>query len=94
MRKSEGKGPHGRSERRWEDNIKLDIQEVGCGGRDWMELAQDRDRWQALLNAVMNLRVPLYIYTYTYTYLTPAANRNTIFRRPARRLVTLPTELP
>ena len=42
---------------RWEDNIKMDLQEVGGGG-DWMELAQDRDRWRALLNAVMNLRVP------------------------------------
>jgi hypothetical protein len=42
---------------RWEDNIKMDLQEVGCGGMDWIELAQDGDRWQALVNAVMNLRV-------------------------------------
>ena len=56
--KPEGKRPLGRSRRRWEDNIKLDLQEVGgiCG--DWMELAQDRDRWRALLNTVWNLRVP------------------------------------
>ena len=47
-----------RPRRRWEDNIKMDLQEVGCGGMDWIELAQDRNRWQALVNAVMNLRVP------------------------------------
>ena len=58
VRKSEGKEPHGRPERRWEDNIKMDIREVGCGGMDWMELAQARDRWRALVNAIMNLRVP------------------------------------
>ena len=45
------------SRRRWEDNIKMDLQEVGCGAVDWMELAQDRDSWRALVNAVMNLRV-------------------------------------
>ena len=56
--KSEGKGPLGRHKRRWEDNIKMDLQEVGCGGMDWIELAQDRDRWRALVYVVMNLRVP------------------------------------
>ena len=43
---------------RWEDNIKMDLDEVGCGGMDWIELAQDRDRWRAIVNAVMNLWVP------------------------------------
>ena len=56
--KPEGKRPLGRPRRRWEDNIKMDFQEVRCGGMDWIELAQDRERWQALVNAVMNLRVP------------------------------------
>ena len=50
-----GKRQLGRPRHRWEDNIKMDLQEVGCGGMDWIKLAQDRDRWQALVNAVMNL---------------------------------------
>ena len=56
--KPEGKRSLGRRRRRWEDNIKMDLQEVGGGRGDWMELAQDRDRWRALVSAVMNLRVP------------------------------------
>ena len=56
--KPEGKRPLGRPRRRWEDNIKMDLQEVECGGMDWIELSQDKDRWRALLNAVMNLPVP------------------------------------
>ena len=54
----EGKRPLGRPRHRWEYNIKMDLREVGIGGGDWMELAQDRDRWWALVNTVMNLRVP------------------------------------
>jgi hypothetical protein len=56
--KAEGKRPHGRPRRRWEDNIKIDLQEVGCWGMDWIELDRDRNRWRALLSAVMNVRVP------------------------------------
>jgi len=50
VRKPEVKSPLGRPSRRWEDNIKMDLQEVGCGGVDWIELAEDRDRWRALVN--------------------------------------------
>jgi hypothetical protein len=56
--KPEVKRSLGKPRHRWEDNIKMDLQEVGCGGMDWIKLAQDRDRWQALLNAVINLRFP------------------------------------
>jgi len=55
--KPEGKRPLGRTRLRWEDNIKMDFQKVRCGGTDWIELAQDRDRWRALMNAVVNLRL-------------------------------------
>ena len=56
--KPEGKIPLGRRRRRWEDNIKMDLQEVGCGGMNWIDLAQDRDRWRTPVNGVMKLRVP------------------------------------
>jgi hypothetical protein len=58
MGKPEGKRPLGRPRRRWEDNIKMELQEVGCEGVDWIEQAQDRDRERAVVNAVMNLWVP------------------------------------
>jgi hypothetical protein len=54
----EGKRPYGGVRLRWEDNIKMDLQDVECGSMDWIELAQDMDRWRALVSAVMNLRVP------------------------------------
>jgi hypothetical protein len=56
--KPEGKRPLGRPRRRWVDNIKMDLREIGWDGMDWIELAEDRDRWRALVNTVMNLRVP------------------------------------
>jgi hypothetical protein len=56
--KPEGKRPLGRSRHRWEDNNKVDLQEVGCGGMDWIDLTQGRDMWGALVNAVMYLRDP------------------------------------
>jgi len=55
--KPERKSPLGRPNHRWEDNIKMDIQEVGCEGKDWIELAEDSDRWRALVNVVMKLRI-------------------------------------
>jgi hypothetical protein len=58
VRKPEGRRPLERSRRTWDDNIKMDLQEVGWGGVDWINLAQDRDRWRTLVNTVMNLRVP------------------------------------
>jgi hypothetical protein len=57
-RKPEGKRPLGRPRRRWVDNIKIDLGEIGWDGMDWIELAQDRDQWRAPVNTVMNLRVP------------------------------------
>ena len=56
--KPEGRRPLGRPRRRWVDNIRINLQEVGCGYMDWIGLAQDRDRWRTLVSAVMNLRVP------------------------------------
>jgi hypothetical protein len=58
VRKPKEKKPLGRPRRRWEVNIKIDLQAVGCGGMDWIDLAQDMDRWRTLVNAVMKLRFP------------------------------------
>jgi hypothetical protein len=56
--KPEEKRPLGGPRRRWEDNIKMDVREIGWGGMDWIDLAQDRDQWRALMSTIMNLRVP------------------------------------
>jgi hypothetical protein len=56
--KAEGKRPLRKPRRRWEDNIKMDLREIGWGGMDWIDLAHDRDQWRALVHTVMNLRVP------------------------------------
>jgi hypothetical protein len=56
--KVEGKRPLGRPRRKWKNNIEIHLREIGCGDMDWIDLAQDRDRWRALVNTVMNLRVP------------------------------------
>jgi hypothetical protein len=56
--KPEGKRPLGRPRRRWEDNIKMNLRELGCSGMDWIDLAQDRDQWTALVSTAMKLRVP------------------------------------
>jgi hypothetical protein len=58
MGKPEGRRPLGRPRRRWEDNVRMDLREVGCGCVDWMELAQGRDKWRVLVSEVMNLWVP------------------------------------
>jgi hypothetical protein len=58
VRKPEGNRPLGRPRRRWVDNIKMDLRDIGLDGRDWIDLAHDRDKWRALVNTVMNLRVP------------------------------------
>jgi hypothetical protein len=58
VRKPKGKRPLGRPRRRWVDNIKMDLRETGWDGVDWIDLAQDRNQWRALVNTVMNLRVP------------------------------------
>jgi hypothetical protein len=68
----------GKPTRRWEDNIKMDLQEVGCEGMDWIELVQDRDRWRALVNAVMNLRVPQNAGNFLTSCKTVSFSRRTL----------------
>jgi hypothetical protein len=78
VRKPEEKRPLGRPRRRWEDNIRMDLQEVGCGCIDWIGLAQDRDRWWVIVNAVMNLRVPQNAGNFLNSYKPVSFSRRTL----------------
>jgi hypothetical protein len=82
--KPEGKRPLGKHMRRWEDNIKIDLQEVGCGGMDWIELAEDRERWQAFVIAPIFSSVPR--LHFQISMLLPRGHKNThkIFKRKKR----------
>jgi hypothetical protein len=81
VRKPEGKRPLGRPTRRWVDNIKMGLLEIGWGGVDWIGLAQDRDKWRALVNAVMNLRVPLNAGNLSSCYINAGLSSSSQFHR-------------
>ena len=74
--KPEGKRPLGRPRRRWEDNIKMDLEKVGRGCGDWMELAQDRDRWRALVNMVHTVPLAQYCKTPHFAHVLHFSNKN------------------
>jgi hypothetical protein len=78
--KPEGKKPLGRPRRRWKDNIRMDLQGVGCGCEDWTGLAQNRDRWWELVSAVMNLRFPKKAGNFFISYKTVSFSRRTLLR--------------
>jgi hypothetical protein len=82
--KPEGQRPLGRPRRRWEDTIGMDVQEVGCGGMDWIGLAQDRDMWRALVNAVMNLRVQQNAGNFLTSYKPVSFSRRTLFHEVSK----------
>jgi hypothetical protein len=73
--KPEGKGPQRRSRRRWVDNIKMDLREIGLGGMDWIDLAQNRDQWRVIMNTVMNLRVQSNFYKFLSSCSTGVFSR-------------------
>jgi hypothetical protein len=76
--KHEGKRPLGRPRRRWEDNIRMDLQEVGCGGMEWIGLVQERDRWREIMNAVMNLQVQQNAGNFMTSYKLVSFSRRTV----------------
>ena len=78
--KPEGKRPLGRPRRRWVGDIRMDIQEVGCGYMDWIGLAQDRDRWRTVVSAVMNLRVPRNAENFLTSCKPVSCSRRTLHR--------------
>ena len=77
--KPEGKRPLRRPRHRWKDNINMDLQEVGCWGTDWIEMAQNADSWRALVNAVMNLRVPENVGNFLTSWKSVSFSRRTVF---------------
>ena len=77
--KPEGKRLLGRPRRRWEDNIKMDLHEVGCGGMEWVELARDMDRWRTLVNAAMNLIILLNAGDFLTSWKPVSLSRRTLF---------------
>jgi hypothetical protein len=79
--KSEGKRPLGRLRRRWVDNIKMDLLDIVWGGVDWIGLAQDRDKWRALVNVVMNLQVPYNAAKLLSGYMTGGLSNSSQFHR-------------
>jgi len=79
VRKPEGKRPLRRPRLRWEDNSKLDLQEVGCGGMDWIDVAQDRDRWRSLVDMVVNLWVPFNAGNYLTSLKPVSFSRRILF---------------
>jgi len=87
--KPEGKRPLGRPGHRWENSIKMDLQEVRCGGMDWIKLAQDRDRWRALLNAVMNLWFPLILGNFLTSCKLVHFSRRTLLLGVSMELILL-----